>query len=74
MLYAKLKAFFIGSAGYAWIKRYDHEANVSSAFQAWLDHYNRTGELNKRTDLAKARMKELHYKTNNQCRLKSTQK
>ena len=62
MLYAKLKAFFIGSAGYAWIERYDHAANVSSAFQAWLDHYNGAGELNKRTALAKARIKELHYK------------
>ena len=61
-IYAELKAFLIGIAGYAWIKRYDHTANRSAAFQARVDHYNGVGELNKRTDLEKTRMKELHYK------------
>ena len=61
-LYAKLKAFLSESAGYAWIERYDHAANRGAAFQVWVDHYNGVGELNKRTALAKARMKELHYK------------
>ena len=61
-LYAKLKAFLIGSAGYAWIERFDHAANRNAAFQAWVDHYNWAEKLNKRMDLAKSRMKELHYK------------
>ena len=55
--YEKLKAFLIGSAGYVWIKRYDRAANGRTAFQVWVDHYNGEGKLNKRTDLAKARMK-----------------
>ena len=37
-LYAKLKAFLVGSVGYAWIERYDHAANGLTAFQAWVDH------------------------------------
>ena len=42
-LYAKLKAFFTGSAGYAWIKPYDHAANGRTSFQAWVDYYNGAG-------------------------------
>ena len=61
-LYAKIKAFLIGSAGYAWIERYDHAVNGWAAFQSWVDHYNGAGELKKRTDMAKTRMKELHHK------------
>ena len=61
-LYAKLKAFLIGSAGYAWIEKYNHTANERTDFQAWVDHYNGAGELNKRTALAKARMMDIHYK------------
>ena len=61
-LYVKLKAFLIGSAGYTWIKQYDNKDNGRTAFQAWVNHNNGAGELNKRTDLAKARMRELHYK------------
>ena len=56
-LYAKLKAFLIGSVGYAWIERYDHAANGLTAFQAWVDHYNGERELNKRTALEKDRMR-----------------
>ena len=33
-LYAKLKYFFIGSAVYTWIKRYNHTANGRAEFQA----------------------------------------
>ena len=42
-LFAKLKAFLIGSARYVWIKRYDHAANGRIAFQAWVEHYNGAG-------------------------------
>ena len=58
-----LKSFLIGSAGYAWIERYDHAVNGRSDFQAWVEHYNGAGELNKHTSLENTRMKELHYKT-----------
>ena len=61
-IYLKLKYFLIGSAGYAWIERYNHTANGREACQTWVDHYNEAGELNKRTDLAKVRTKDLHYK------------
>ena len=61
-LYAKLKAFLVGSVGYAWIRGYNHTSNGCTSFQAWVEHYNGAGELNKRTALAKARMRELHYK------------
>ena len=61
-LYVKLKAFLIRSAGYTWIKRYNNAANGCTAFQAWVEHYNGAGELNKRMALAKARLRELHYK------------
>ena len=61
-LYVNLKAFLIGSAGYAWIKRYDHAANGHTVFQAWVNHYNGAGELNKHTALANVRMRDLHYK------------
>ena len=61
-LYAKLKAFLIGSAGYEWIERYNHTANGRTAFQACVDNYNEAGELNKRTALEKSRTRELHYK------------
>ena len=73
-LYAKLKAFLIGSAGYAWIKRYDHAANGHTVFQAWVDHYNGEGELNKCTALAKARMRELHYKNEQSMSFENTLK
>ena len=61
-LYAKFKAFLIRGAVYAWIERYNHAANGRTAFQAWVEHYNGARELNKRTALEKARMRELRYK------------
>ena len=61
-LYSKLKAFLIGSAGYAWIERSNHAANGRTSFQAWVDHYNGAGEFKKHTYLAKVMMRELNYK------------
>ena len=61
-LYAKLKAFLIGIAGYACIELYNHATNGRTTFQVWVGHYNGAGELNKRTALDKVRMRELHYK------------
>ena len=42
-LYAKLKTFFIGSAGYVSIERCNHADNGRTAFQAWVDHNKRAG-------------------------------
>ena len=61
-VYWKLKAFLVSTAGYAWIKRYDKTKNGRQAFKAWVDHYNGTGELSKRTALAKSKLEILHYK------------
>ena len=61
-IYQKLKAFLVSTAGYAWIKRFDKTENGRQAFKAWVGHYNGTGELSKRTALAKSKLESLHYK------------
>ena len=61
-VYRNLKAFLVSTAGYAWIERYDKTENGRQSFKAWADHYNGTGELNKRTALAKSKIESLHYK------------
>ena len=61
-VYRKLKAFLVSTAGYAWIERFDKTENGRQAFKAWVDHYNGTGELSKRTALAKSKLENLHYK------------
>ena len=59
-VYRKLKAFLVITAGYAWIERYDKTENGRQAFKAWVDHYNGTGELSKRTALEKSKLESLH--------------
>jgi hypothetical protein len=61
-VYRLLKSFLINTAGWAWIERYNATENGRKAFQAWAEHYNGQGELSKRTSLAKARIKGLHYR------------
>ena len=72
--YAKLRAFLIGSAVYAWIKQYNHAANERRDFQAWVDYYNEEEKLNKRTALEKARMRDLHCKNEQSMSFKNTLK
>ena len=64
-VYRKFKDFLVSTAGYAWIERYDKTENGRQAFKAWADHYNSTGDLSKRTALAKSKIESLHYK--NEC-------
>ena len=61
-VYRLLKAFLINTPGWAWIDEFNATEDGRRAFQAWSDHYNGQGELSKRTSLAKAKIKSLHYK------------
>ena len=61
-VYRKLKAFLVSTTGYAWIEQFDKTKNGWQDFKAWVDHYNGTGELSKRTALAKSKLESLHYK------------
>ena len=61
-VYWKHKDFLVSTSGYAWIKRFDRTENGRQDFKAWVDHYNVTGELSKRTALAKSKIESLHYK------------
>ena len=61
-VYWKLKAFLVSTAVYAWIDQYDKTENGRQAVKAWAEHYNSTGELSKRTALAKSKIESLHYK------------
>ena len=61
-VYRKLEAYLTGSQGLTWIKGFRATENGRDAFYAWADHYNGAGELSKRTELAKAKLKQLYYK------------
>ena len=62
-VYRELKTFLISSPGWAWIKLFDKAEDDHAAFQAWTDHYNDgEGELSKCTAMAKAKLKQIHYK------------
>jgi hypothetical protein len=61
--YRKLKAFLIDSPGWAWIEPHDMAENGRNAYLAWIAHYNGEDELSKRTALAKAKLEDLHYKS-----------
>ena len=61
-VYRKLKAFLVSNSGNEWIERFDNMENGRQALKAWVDHYNDTGELSKRTALAKSKPESLHKK------------
>jgi hypothetical protein len=61
-VYRKFKAFLIDSPGWAWIEPHDMAENCRAAYLAWIAHYDGC-ELSKRTALAKAKLKTLHYKS-----------
>jgi hypothetical protein len=56
-IYCKLKAFLIGSLGWAWIEPHDLAENGRNAYL----HYNGEGELSKQTAIAKSKLDTLHY-------------
>ena len=64
-VYQNIKDFLVGTAGYAWIEQYNKMENGRQDFKAWVDHYNGTGKLSKRTIWAKSKLESLHYK--NKC-------
>ena len=47
VVYRKLKAFLIDTAGWAWIEPFNTSEDGRSAFWAWSDHYNGRGEMSK---------------------------
>ena len=61
-VYRKLKDFLISPAEYVWIEQFDKTEKGREALKSWVGHYNGTGELSKRTALAKSKLESLHYK------------
>jgi hypothetical protein len=61
-VYRKLKAFLVDTPAWAWIEPCNLAENGRAAYQAWVNHYNREGELSKHTAMAKTRLAALHYK------------
>eukprot|EP00957_Ditylum_brightwellii_P152327 11596589-Ditylum_brightwellii.AAC.1 len=62
MIFRNLKAFLINGPGWALIDAFVSTEDGCAAFQAWANHYNSKGELNKHIALAKAKLKGLFYK------------
>jgi len=60
--YKHLKAFLTETEGCVWIEPYKASENGRAAYQAWTNHYNGQGELNKLTKKAKALLDSLFYK------------
>ena len=65
VLFRKLKAFLIDTAGCIWIELFNVLKDGRSAFGAWSDHYNGCGKMSKCTALAQACIDSLQYK--NEC-------
>jgi hypothetical protein len=61
-VYRDLKAFNNGTSGETWITDFEATEDGRGAWLAWTNHYNGQGELSKRTQLAKTRLGNLHYK------------
>ena len=62
MVYLKLKEYLIETDDWAWIKTLDRSQDGQAAYQAWTEHYNGAGELDKHTKHAKAELESLFYK------------
>ena len=60
VVFRKLKAFLIDTAGWAWIELFNALEDGRSAFWAWSDHYNGHGKMSKCTGLTKVRIDSLH--------------
>ncbi|KAI2498915.1 hypothetical protein MHU86_15543 [Fragilaria crotonensis] len=57
-----LKAACIKSDAWTWIQDCDRTANGRKAWLALVEHYDGSGELNKRVERAKEEIARLHYK------------
>jgi hypothetical protein len=57
-----LKAACVKTDAWTWIQDHDKSANGRQAWLSLVQHYDGTGELNKRVERAKEEMNHLHYK------------
>ena len=62
LVYTMLKAACIKSDAWTWIQDCDRTANGRKAWLALVEHYDGSGELNKRVERAKEEIARLHYK------------
>jgi hypothetical protein len=62
LVYTMLKAACIKSDAWTWIQDCDRTANGRKAWRALVEHYDGSGELNKRVERAKEEIARLHYK------------
>ena len=62
LVYNMLKAACVKTDAWTWIQDYDKSASGRRAWLALVNHYDGTGELNKRLERAKEEMSRLHYK------------
>jgi hypothetical protein len=62
LVFRILKSACVKSDAWTWIQKYDRAADGRGAWLALVDHYDGTGELNKRVEHAKAEIARLHYK------------
>jgi hypothetical protein len=60
-VFRKLKAFLVETPGYTWIESFNASEDGRAAL--WTTHYNGQGKLSKRMAIAKARLNNLFYKT-----------
>jgi hypothetical protein len=57
-----LKAACVKTDAWTWIQDHDKSASGRQAWLTLVEHYDGTGELNKRVERAKEEMNRLHYK------------
>jgi hypothetical protein len=62
LIYSMLKAACVKTDAWTWIQDHDKSANGRQAWLSLVQHYDGTGELNKRIEQAKEEMNRLHYK------------
>jgi hypothetical protein len=62
LVYSMLKAACVKTDAWTWIQDHDKSANGRQAWLSLVQHYDGTGELNKRVERAKEEMNRLHYK------------
>ena len=61
-VYRLLKSYLAGTPGIDWIEAHERTEDGRAAWLALTAHYNGSGELSKRVNLAQARLRQLYYK------------
>jgi len=62
LVYSMLKAACVKSDAWTWIQDHDRSGDGRAAWFALVNHYDGTGELNKRLARAKEEISRLHYR------------